>query len=260
MDKYPTIWVKKSRWVFLLLLFLGFSQAQGQESIQDSSIALGMLQVSYRGLVPGGDLADRFGYSSQLGMDFGWKFKNHFYVGGGAHAWFSEEIRDTSLLTNISTNGFLIGDEGLLTDIRTLGAGFVVPLTVGKQFALPFFPNPNSGFYVEVGGQFFFHKINLSAIDQDVSALQRDYAKGYDRLTYGLGVREEIGFRYFGNGGFVSLAIGLEFSQNFTRGRRTIHFDTGEPGTDKRLDLLSGIHVSWIFPIYERAPNQVYYR
>lgn len=247
-------------YVGLLLLLVSLSPARGQESIQDSSIALGLLQISYRGLMPGGDMADRFGYSSALGVDLAWKFENQFYAGIGGHAWFSEAIQDTQLLRNLSTGGFLIGDNGQLTDVRILGSGFVIPIKGGRQFTLPIMPNPNTGFYLEVGGQFLYHHIKMNPQSETVSAIDKEYAKGYDRLVYGFGLVEGFGFRYLGSKGYLNFSIGLELSQNFTRGRRSLHFDTGQVGTEKRLDLLGGLHFSWIFPLYERAASAVYYR
>lgn len=243
--------------LFLPLLWL--SSLQAQVSLQDSSVSMGLLQVSYRGLLTGGDMADRFGFNSQLGLDFSWKLANQFYGTIGAQALVSDDIRDTALLQNILTGGLLVTDNGLLSDVRLIQAGFVIPVSVGRLFTLPIFPNPNTGIFVEVGGQYMQHWINITPTDELVAAVSGEYAKGYDRMTGGFGIREAIGFRYIGNSGYVNFSIGLEFSQNFTNGLRSIQYDTGQPGIQGRRDYLSGFYVSWIYPILERAPNKVYY-
>ncbi|MEL6594166.1 MAG: hypothetical protein AAFQ87_08460 [Bacteroidota bacterium] len=244
-------------WLFLPLLWSLPSQAQ--VSLQDSSVSMGLLQVSYRGLLTGGDMAERYGFNSQLGLDFSWKLANQFYGSIGAHALVSDDIRDSVLLTNITTGGLLVTNNGLLSEIRTVQAGFVIPISVGRLFTLPIFPNPNSGIFVEVGGQYIQHWVNITPVDEEVAAVSGEYAKGYDRMTGGFGIKEAVGFRWIGNQGYVNFTVGLEFSQNFTNGLRTIQFDTGLPGQQGRRDYLSGFYVGWIFPILERAPNKVYY-
>ncbi|MEZ4772088.1 MAG: hypothetical protein R3D00_02820 [Bacteroidia bacterium] len=242
-----------------MLLYLP-AYLQAQKSIADSAVSMAFLQVGYQGMITGNDLTDRFGFSSQLGMDVGYKFRKGLYLSTGLRVFFTDAVREDKLLNNlIVPGGFLIADNGTLTGIRIFGTGWVVPLSVGKVFSLNPKHNSNSGFYAEVGGQFFQHKISLFPTDEKVKAITGDYKKGYDRLTNGIGIREAVGYRYFANNGFLNFSIGFEFSQNFTQSRRSINFDTGEMDTRKRMDLLSGFSVGWIFPLYERAPDKVYY-
>ena len=104
------------------------------------------------------------------------------------------------------------------------------------------------------------HKIQINRLSEEVSAIEGEYVKGYDRLTNGFGIREAVGYRFFFFFGMVNFMFGFEFSQNFTQSRRSINFDTGEVPKFNRKDLLSGFFVSWIFSFYERAPNKVYYK
>ncbi len=231
-----------------------------QKSIADSVISMGILEVTYRGGMPGADLGDRFGYLSQLGLQSGMKFANNLYFIGGVHALFGDVVKELDMFRHVlDAGGRMIGDEGLLTDYRITALGWVVPLSVG--YILSVFPhkNPNSGIYVEVGGQFFRHRMDFEAYDDDVTQFSGNYRKGYDRLSAGFGVRQSVGYTYFDSRGYLNFSAGFDFSQNFTRGQRSIQFDTGLPSLERRLDLLSGFRVSWVFPIYQRAPNRVYY-
>lgn len=240
-------------------LFIG-TPLLAQKSIADSSISLVMLDISYRGLLPGGDLGERFGFNSQVGVDIGVKFASNFYVGTGFHALFSDSVNMEGVLDPLlASGGFLVTDNGLLSDTRVLQSGFVIPVSIGKIFPIVSGHTPNSGLFVEIGGQFLMHKINIRATEDDVAGLEGEYIKGYDRLTSGLGVRESIGYRYFAKNGMVNIAIGLDFSQHLTRSRRSIDFSTGIQDTSQRLDLLSGIRFSWTFPLYRRAPSQAYF-
>ncbi|MEO0469038.1 MAG: hypothetical protein AAF206_05415 [Bacteroidota bacterium] len=249
-----------SPYILLSLLIMSSHFLTAQVSIRDSAVRIGAIGVTYHGMVPGGDMADRFGFTSQLGMDGILKFRSNFYLRAAASVMFGEQVKETGILDNITTSGFFIGDNGLLSDVRMLQSGYVGSFSIGKMFGRRFAPNPNSGFYVEVGGQFMQHQIRIRSRDVEAAPISGDYHKGYDRLSNGFGIRESFGYRFFDNDGTVNLSIGLEFSQNFTQNRRSINFDTGMADTRTRVDLLSGFTVSWIFPIYSQSPDRVYYR
>ena len=193
-----------------------------QKSIQDSAITMGHLSIVYSANLPAGDLADRFGFSSQIGGEGGIKLASKFYT------------------------------------VRYFLRGLVVPFTVGKIFPLNK-KNLNSGIYVELGGQFIQHKIAVQAIGDNVPYLSKPYLKGYDRLTNGFGLVQGFGFRHFGNNRFTNFFVGAEFSQSFTQSRRDFNFDTGVKDEAKRLDLLVGLKAGWTFPIYKSAPEKEYY-
>ena len=248
--------------LFLILAFGSpFSQLKAQKSIGDSAISLTLAQVTYRGMVPGGDLPSRFGFISEMGVDLVYKFKSNFYLASGFHGLFADNVKEERLLENIMiSGGYLITDNGLISTTRIIGSGFVVPLSVGKSFPIIKGHNKNSGLFIELGGRFMQHKIRITAPEDEVSPISGDYAKGYDRLTNGLGIREAIGYRFLGNKGFVNFTIGVELSQNFTQNRRSITFDNGVIPAGNRKDFLSGFFFSWIFPFYERAPDKVYFK
>lgn len=241
--------------IFLLILFT--SQSFTQLSIRDSSIQFVTMQIAYKAGFPAGDLDDRFGYLSQLGLDVGMKFKSNFYINLGGHVFFGDQVNDTSIIDHLQTQDLIIADNGTLTDVRLLATGFVIPLTFGKIF--PMGRNPNSGLYAEIGAQYIQHKIGINQTEEKASPIDGIYKKGYDRLVSGGGAVESIGYRYFANNGLANFAIGVYAQQNLTTSRRTINFDTGLQETGTRLDLLFGFHFSWIYPLYERAPNKVYF-
>ena len=252
--------MRKRVLISTIFAFIACGPTVAQQSIADSSVRMGFLEVTYRGGLTGGDWSERFGFVSLMGLQGGIKFHSNFYLSTGIQVMFSDAITDTEVLRHIlDTSGLLIGNEGLLTDYRINGSGWMVPLTIGKIF--PVFPghNPNSGIFVEVGGQYIRHRLGFQAYDDDVMQITGDYRKGYDRLTAGFGLRQSVGYTYYDNDGYVNLSIGLDFSQNFTRGQRSIQFDTGEPFDQSFLDLLGGIRVSWTFPIYQRASGVYYY-
>lgn len=260
MASYTEIYMKFSRIILCFLLVANIDPLFSQQSIEDSTISMGLIEVTYRGGIPMGDWGDRFGYLSLGGVQGGYKWKSNFYLTTGVQVLFGDAVDEIDILREIlDTSGLLIGNTGILTEYRLNAGGIMIPLTVGK--VIPIFPghNPNSGLYVELGGQYIRHRIGFQAYDDDVSQIVGDYKKGYDRLTAGFGLRESIGYSYYSSNGYINLSIGVDFSQNFTRGQRSIQFDTGEDFTGSFLDLMSGIRFSWTYPIYQRAPRTYYY-
>jgi hypothetical protein len=245
---------------------LAWTQALAQKSIEDSSITFAQLGIVYGGAVPGGDLADRFGYSSTVGGEVGLKLRNRFFAQVGCRFLFGNQVKEeiagniTSLQGTIET-GFTpmaIGTDGRWYEVRVYQRGLVIPLQFG--YVLPILgKNPNSGVYVEAGGQFLLHNVRIEVPGNAVPGLYGDYSKGYDRLASGFGTTQGIGYRLHNNQRLINFIAGFEFSQNFTQGRRDFQFDTGLPNKDKRLDLMWGFKVAWVFPIYQAAPEDVYY-
>ena len=225
-----------------------------------------MLSISYGGALPGGDLDDRFGYTSLLGFEVGHKLKNNWYASGGAHFLYgntlNEPVAQNILTLQEDSNGrtiwTAIGVDGRFSEVRVFERGVAVPIRIGKSIPIFGKANPNSGFYIEGGAQFLQHKVKIDVIAQNVPALDPEPRKGYDRLTNGFGALEGFGYRHFANNYLTNFFIGFEFSQNFTELRRDVQYDTGETPDGLRIDLLNSIKVGWVFPIYKKAPDKFY--
>jgi hypothetical protein len=102
------------------------------------------------------------------------------------------------------------------------------------------------------------HKIRIDTRD-DVPLLDKEYVKGYGRLSNGLSLTQFVGYIYCGNKRLINFIAGFEFTQGFTENRRSYNFDTMSKDETKRFDMLSGIKVGWFFPIYRTAATQFYY-
>lgn len=246
-------------WLGLSLLLVWWGQPlSAQVSLKDSTIGLFTIDLRYQGFVPGGPISERWGFTSTAGVELGRKFENNLFLTTGAYYLFCESVDISGVLTPLLADNLLITDNGLLTDVRARGEGILIPLKLGYILGGPR-PNPNSGFFVSVGLQYLRYRFNLQPFEEQVAGLAGDYLKGYDHLVAGLGVVESVGYRYFSNRSLANFIAGITLSQNFTRYRRPVHFATGVPPQDTRLDLLFGFFAGWTFPLYNRAPNRVYY-
>ncbi|MCS7072876.1 MAG: hypothetical protein NZ108_00255 [Bacteroidia bacterium] len=253
MKKHYTICI----WFCILSWQLLFAQV----SVRDSSIRMFWLNVDYGGYAPGGDLDERFGFTSQIGASLGRKWKNNLYLTLGAQFLFGETVKERDLFRNVvSSYGVFVDESGREWTVDLSQRGVVIPVRFGyiwnkiRSSSM----NPNCGLFVEVGGQYLMHFIYVEA-PRDVPMVSKNYLKGYDRLTDGLGISQSIGYRYFSNNRLVNFAISLDLQQNFTQSRRSFDFNTKVADTKSRLDLLYGIRFTWTVPIYKRAPETFYY-
>ncbi len=241
----------------LSLLLLHPTQAQ--VSMADSTIRFLQLDVSYRGGLPSGAWQPDWGYTSLLGVEIGAKNKQNLYLRVGAHFLFSDRVAINDALDAITTpEGLLITDDGQLSQYELLGTGLMIPLTIGS-ILLQHSPNPNSGWYLEVGGHYLQHKIRVRPLEGQVAALAGAYAKGYDQLRGGFGLQEGVGYRFFANRGDLNVGVGLAFSQTYTQHLRTAFFPTGATTPASAWDFWWGIQVNWTYPIYRRAPEKAYF-
>lgn len=235
---------------------------KAQVSIEDSSITMATINISYRGGAAAGNWGNRWNFVSNLGLDIGVKFKPNLYLHGGASFLFTDRTQESGGLGELQkgTAGLVITDEGFLSQVSISGRGLVVPISLG--YIIPVVgPNPNSGLYFELGGQFMIHRFNYRVVDGETAALEGEYQKGYDRMRYGIGLREGLGYVHYSNNKQVNFSIGLDLAQVPTRSGRQVFFPEGPIDMNERtLDFFWGIKASWIYPIYRSAPDKAYYR
>lgn len=250
--------MKKITIVFLLICAT-FFEAAGQSGVRDSTIYFPLISVSYGAYMPEGDLKDRFGFTNILGGNLLFKTKKNFIWGVTAGYIFGNDVKEPGLLSSITTkDGLIIGLDGLYAEMRIFERGYHLNATFGKVFTFNK-PNPNSGIVIMGGPGFIQHKIRIENIGNTVPALRGDYIKGYDRLTNGFQLQEYIGFVYFSNRQLVNFYGGFDFIQGFTEGRRDYNFDNPEQKDNKkRIDLLFGIKIGWVVPLYKKKPAAYY--
>jgi hypothetical protein len=241
---------------FICLTFNAFTQV----SIKDSAINATLIQAHYSYQFPGGDLKYRFGNNSSVGGGITYKFKKNWVLGAEASFIFGENIKNEySILSNIATKeGYIIDANGTYTEIRMYERGFQVGGTFGK--IIPFFShNPNSGLTITLGGGYIQHKIRIEDRNNATPQLKKDYLKGYDQLTDGFYVNGFLGYVYLGNNKLVSFYAGIEYNLAYTQSVRGYSFTTMEYDNKKRTDILTGVKIGWIIPLYQQAPAKYYY-
>jgi len=245
---------------FIFVLAIGTDHiSQAQVSIRDSAISFAMIGGTFAYQAPGGDMADRFGNNYNVGGTFQWKTKKNWIFGIDGNFLFSEQVKENDILRQISTSqGYVIGQDGLYADVFLYERGFMFSGKAGKIFPVVG-PNPNSGLVATLGLGLLQHKIRIEDKGNKAPQVNDDYKKGYDRLTNGLSLTEFLGYINFGSHRLINFMVGFEFTQAFTKNRRSFNFDTMERDDKSRLDLLFGLRAAWLIPVYKRVPKEYYY-
>ncbi len=243
--------------LFILLVILSL-KATAQVSIKDSSIATPLIGVSYSYQMPASDMADRFGNNSAIQLNVDYKTQKQWIFGVNGSYFFGKSINEKGIFDSIVTSdGNIINRNGEFADIRLYERGFTISATGGRMFAFKK-PNPNSGIVVNFGVGFIQHKIRIETIGNNVPQLSTEYKKGYDRLTNGILLSENIGYLYLSNNRLLNFYFGFECMQGFTKSRRSYDYDLMKQDTKKRLDILYGGKIAWILPLYKKAPQEFY--
>ncbi len=244
--------------LFVLIAALAL-QAGAQVNIRDSSIFTPMIYAVYGYQFPGGDLAKQFGGNSSIGGGVSFKTKRNWTVTLEGNFLFGQSVKNTdSLLRGISTrDGFLIDANGFYADVVYYERGYSILAKVGKVIPL-LSPNPNCGFTVSAGGGYIQDKIRIHNPANTAPQIAGDYKKGYDRLNGGIALTGSLGYMFLSNSRLLNFAAAFEFTQAWTTPYRQRDFDTGLKDTRKLNSQFYTIRVSWILPLYRRAPKEFY--
>lgn len=209
----------------------------------------------------GGDIKDRFGNNFEIGAGFLYKTKKNWLFGLEGSFLTGNKVKENPLDSILTEDGFLIGEDGLIADVRISERGVKLPvLKVGRLISAPIGKaSVNSGFIFLAGVGFMQHKINYYDVTGSAPQIRGDYQKGYDRLTNGIALTQNIGYLYLNRKNHANFFINLEITEAFTKNRRELNFNTRTKDTQSRVDLLYGIKVGWIFPVYKKKPAEFYY-
>ena len=229
------------------------------QHIKDSSIFAPIASISYAAQLPAGDLASRFGWNSNIGLNADFKLASNWVVGAGAQFFFGNQLKDTSMLVDIFTSdGNIINQNGALANVVAYERGWMFTANFGRLFPV-FGPNPNSGVLFKMGVGYMQHKVRIDAEQDLVPQFVGDYRKLYDRFTSGIALNQFIGYMQMSNNRLANFYGGFDISQGFTKGRRARQAGAVTELNDSRLDIIYGIRFGWIVPIHKRAPREFYF-
>src|SRR6187431_1786521 len=225
----------------LLLSMLWSFNAQSQEV---NSIRV--LEFKYGFHMPSGDMSDRFGAVSDLGLSFeNTILKSKLFFGLDGMFFFGNNVREDVLASLRAYDGNIIGVDGRAGDVNLKARGYYIGVNAGKIFSTSEHKNKLTGIRAQIGAGLLQHKIRVQDNGKSIVALQKEYLHGYDRLSNGPAVHVGLGYQYQSPTNNFHFHIMGDFYGASTQSRRDIDFPTGEYLSKKRTDIFAGFSVAY---------------
>jgi len=247
--------------VFLLMMFSVFlgSQIQAQESEKFQNTGITNLSFGYGIEFPFADLADRFGSNFKFTVGAERMTGSNWIFGLEFSYMFGDTVKEDVLNSLRISNGEVLGSDNAYADVFLRQRGAFLGINVGKLF--PFNSKSRSGIRVTCAGGILSHYVRVRDDASSLPQVEGEYLKGYDRLTRGFALRQFVGYQHVTESKRVNFYIGLEFTQGFTSGVRSVNFDTGLPvSKERRFDGLIGLKAAWILPFFDDyVDEEVFY-
>lgn len=241
----------------LLIIIIVSAQISFSQN-NDTLNAFPLIGVHFGGDIPMADLAQSFGPSLNMGMNFMYKTKKNYIFGIEGNYMFGRNIKEDVLKQLKTAEGYVVDNSGYPADIRLSERLLTVNLHFGKIFNV-LSANPNSGLMLDGGVGYMQHRIHYLDAQAQIAAINGDIRNGLDHLTNGISTYQFIGYLFISNNRFLNFYTGIECYQGFTKSVRGWDYDTGERDTKRRFDMLLGFRFGWILPLYSRAPKQYFY-
>ncbi|HEY9114600.1 MAG TPA: hypothetical protein VIN10_07855 [Bacteroidales bacterium] len=250
---------KKALLLILVLFnfsFFGYSQVNANDSV----VSAFMPSFAYSFQIPGGDVADQYGYNSTIGGGLMFKTNKNLLLSLNIGFIFGNQINNAdSILRFVETeDGYIIDGNGTYALYSLYERGYNLSFNVGKVINV-LSPNPNSGLMLSGGIGYIAHRLNIDVQHETAPQISGDYALGYDRLTSGFSLNEFVGYFFMGKSRVLNFYAGFEFYQAFTKSQRDYIFDQMGADNSRHTDFFYGFRVGWMIPIYDRAPDSYYY-
>lgn len=242
----------------LLFVLCCNAHLKAQNNPQDSSLKVNLVLISAVGQLPAADFAKRFGLGSNLRLEFHRLLPNNLMWGVSAGALVGNQVRETDIASNLTTaQGEIIDENGNFAVLELQERGITAMAHIAKIYVLKgISPNQNSGLVVQGGIGFVQHKINIYSSGGYVPQLSGAYKKGYDRLTNGVALQQSIGYQNLSNNRRKNFYAGIDLIESLTKNRRSYNFNTQTADNKLRLDIMIGLKIGFILPLYKKFADE----
>jgi hypothetical protein len=227
---------------------------------KDSCHHLFIVGANIAGELPFADMKTRYGSNLSFGLPVLYKTSKNLIIGVDGNYFFGGNLKEDPLYYMYNNNNppTITGNSGNPGAVRLSERGFTAYGVIGTVIN-KLGKNKNSGLFMYIGLGCMQHKINIYDINRSLAQINGNIKKGYDRLTGGPAAEQFIGYMYMAKNRLVNCYAGFEIQEGFTTGLRGYQYDTMSSDGKQRLDILIGIRLGWMLPIYSKTPNEFYY-
>ena len=244
-----------------MLFFISGSFVNAQQRSDNNLDPAFIFGIDYGYNFVGLDMKDRFGNNMEVASKFSYLFeKSSWQLGLKASYFFGDTVKQDVLAHLRDPNGHIIGINKDYAQVKLRSRGFQLGAFASKVFPIGSKSSVRSGIRIDLGISLFQHWIRLQDDYNTVAQFDDPYQEGYDRLTNGLALNQFIGYQYMSADRRINFYAGFDFVQAFTESRRDYDFASMGQDLEPRKDLMTGIKIGWILPIYlETQPDEIFY-
>jgi hypothetical protein len=249
--------------LLILLFFTGSINAQDSVEVEDTRRSEVLINAVLNYGIPQGDLSSKYKNFFGLGAGMMFKTKSDWYWGFEGQFLFSDNTKNgNSIISSISSNGIIIGENGRVANIFITQRGMSLQfLKLGRMlWNRPILNgNESSGVLGTVGFGVFQHQYRI--IDRSGAAPQLSpiYSKGYDQLRNGFSLSPYLAYIYYDADKFINFSIGIEYTLAWTESRRDFDFALMKKDESKTLDQMLNLKLIWNIPIRKKLSRDFYY-
>ena len=226
---------------------------------KDSCYHVMIIGAHISGEIPLGDMQNRFGANMSAGLPVLYKTSKNLLIGVEGNYFFSGNVKENPLTYMYNSGGTITDGSGNPGRLRLNERGFTVYGLIGTVIN-KLGKNKNSGLMLYMGLGYMEHDINIYDVGKSLPQVYGSLKKGYDRLTGGFATEQFIGYMFLSRNRLANCYGGFSFQEGFTTGLRGYQYDTMMPdNTVRRLDILVGLRLGWMLPLYKKAPKEFYY-
>lgn len=234
--------------IVLILSYTSCIYAQHQNILPLIHVGMGAQQ-------PHLDLAKDYGSNLNFNISADQKWNRNWITGLGFEYLYGTQVKQDVLSALRNDVGYITNNAGYPADVRVSERGFQVYLKCGYFFKL----QSEHLFWIFTPAiTYLEHQVYLYDVEKNIVALQHESIKGYDRLCKGLGLRTETGILYLSKNRLSNFYIGFDASYAWTKNQRRFAYGIGVLPQTTRKDLLTGLKLSWILPIFVSAEHSFY--
>ncbi len=218
-----------------------------------------LLQTSAQYNINGGDWKSRYPAFTSVPLSFEYFHRHKFIVGANYNIYLGSQVNENGLYGNMTNSkNELLDLNGYPAVVRTYMRGFQSGVHALKSYPL----KAGSNWHLQMGGGLGYYRSYTKFVfdENQVPQIDGNYQTGYDRLSAGWYLQEQMRIQYLNNE-LVSMGLGIHFMQGSSNHLRPYDFANQTPGYQQFTDYSYGANLFITIPIRvsETLPEPDYY-
>lgn len=226
---------------FSLFFFYTKSDAQ-------STVPAHLFHIQYAGATGNKEITSKTKYINELGFSYSHQLKSITF--GLEYEFLFGYYRGKDLFSSLRTSaGKIISNNGDLIDIESFFRGNQIHVLAGKMFP----KKQNSCFQANLGIGILQHYVKSVTIDGKLAYLSNENLKGYDQLSVGPSLKQQIRWNRFGPKQKVNFYLELFAQEAFMKNLRKYNYFTSMPDEQYHFNFIFGFQIGWLIPMFNNS-------